>query len=153
MSRVSKAANGAGKRIKVVALTVVMLGFGAMVGAHAAPSPLAQAIADGKHIFIHDTFGGRGTTCESCHKAAGMGPTVTPNGHKFPSLSNAAAIFPRYSPRAGKVITIEDQIRGCVAGGLGGKPPAYGSKTMRSLVAYLTSLSQGKPIDMGGKPK
>lgn len=116
-------------------------------------SPVAAAVKKGRSLFLHDTFGGSGMTCVSCHRDAGMGPTELPNGAKFPSLANAASIFPRYSRRAGKVITIEDQIRGCVARGLGGKPPAYNSAAMRELVTYLTSLSQGKRINMGGKPK
>ena len=115
--------------------------------------PLADAVAAGKQTFLHDTFGGNHMTCASCHSAAGLGPTVTPSGGHFPSLANAATIFPHYSSRAGKVITIEDQVQACVSGGLGGKPPAYGSITMNELVSYLTSLSQGKPMDMGGKPK
>ena len=127
------------------------LALGMVPAAQAAISgPLAKSVAKGKDIFIHDTFGGRGATCQTCHKAAGMGPTVLPNGKKFPSLASAATVFPHYDARAGKVITLEDKIHGCVAGALGGKPPAYGSTAMRSLVSYLTSLSQGKPINMGG---
>jgi len=34
-----------------------------------------------------------------------------------------------------------------------GKSPAYGSADMNALIVYVTSLSQGKPIDMGGSPK
>lgn len=142
---------------KLAAAAAALLGAAlcfAVPGADAAISgPLAKAVTQGKHEFLHDTFGSNGMTCAACHRAAGMGPTVLPNGHKFPSLANGAAIFPRYKARAHKVITLEDQIRGCVARGLHGKPPAYSSAAMRSLVAYITSLSQGKPIDMGGKPK
>lgn len=116
-------------------------------------TPLKQAVLEGKHLFFHDTFGGRGMTCDSCHQDGGRGPTVTPGGSKFPSLTNAAAIFPRYSKRAGKVITLEDQIVGCIRYGLGGNPPASGSRKMSALVSYLTSLSQGMRVDMGGKPR
>ncbi|MDA8095570.1 MAG: c-type cytochrome [Betaproteobacteria bacterium] len=113
--------------------------------------PLAQAVAKGKDIFAHDTFGGRGMTCQACHTAGGTTEGTTPSGAKIPSLSNAAAIFPRYAH--GQLVTLEDQVRRCVAGALGGKPPAYDSTQMRDLVAYMTSLSQGKPVDMGGKPR
>jgi len=117
------------------------------------PDPLHAAIESGSHLFTTDTFGGRGMTCQSCHSGGGKIAGQLANGSKIPSLSNAAAIFPRFSPRFGKVITLEDQIRGCIAGGLGGKPPAYGSQKLNDLVSYLTFLSNGKPIDMGGKPK
>ena len=118
-----------------------------------APDPLQAAVQRGAHLFATDTSGGHGMTCQSCHSGGGKIAGQVAGGGKIPSLANAAAIFPRYSPRAGKVITLEDQIRGCIAGGLGGKPPAYGSRTLTDLASYLTFLSNGRPIDMGGKPK
>jgi len=114
--------------------------------------PLAQAVSEGKVLFTHQTFGGTGATCEKCHHDAGRGPTVTPDGRTRPSIAGAATFFPRFNPKMGKVITLEDQVRRCVAGGLRGTPPAYDSAAMRSMIAYLTSLSQGKRMDMGGKP-
>ncbi|HKK04580.1 MAG TPA: c-type cytochrome [Gammaproteobacteria bacterium] len=135
--------------------------LGAGLGLGSAPAnaakfsgPLAKTIAKGKHIFTHDSFGGRGMTCASCHTAAGTGPTVVPGQNmKGPTLNNAAAIFPKYKQRNGKVITLADQIHGCIAGAMGGQPPAYSSDKMRALVTYLTSLSEGKTIEMGGKLK
>lgn len=125
-------------------------GWGVVSAAPAALSgPIAKAVAAGKQSFLHDTFGGNNRTCSSCHMAAGQGPTVTPGGAHLPSLGAAATHFPRYNARTGKVITLQDQIRACVAGALGGKPPASDSVTMTDLVSYLTSLSQGKPMDMG----
>jgi len=129
----------------VLAVTAVPAAQAAITG------PLAKTVEQGKQIFMHDTFGGRGMTCASCHKAAGMGPTEVPGmDRKGPSLANAAAVFPRYKARVHKVITLEEQIRGCIHGALGGKEPAYDSDTMRALVTYVSSLSQGKTIDMGG---
>ncbi len=116
--------------------------------------PLAKSVAQGRQIFLHETFGGRGLTCNSCHTGAGLGPTRLP-GRSFqaPSLANAAAVFPRFKPREGKVITLEDEIHGCIQGAIGGKPPTYDSDTMRALTTYITSLSQGKRVDMGGDYK
>lgn len=132
---------------------ILLAGLGGWSMAAAAPAalsgPIAKAVAAGRQSFIHDTFGGNGKTCSSCHTAAGQGPTMTPNGGHFPSLDAAATHFPRYNARAGKVITLQDQIRACVTGALGGKSPAPDSVTMTDLVSYLTSLSQGKPMDMG----
>ena len=132
---------------------VLMLGLWAPNALAKVPDPLHAAIQRGSHIFATDTFGGRGMTCQSCHSGGGRIAGQLANGSKIPSLSNAAAIFPRYSPRAGKVITLEDQVRACIAGALGGKPPEYGSRKLTDLVSYLTFLSNGKPIDIGGKPK
>lgn len=116
--------------------------------------PLAKTVAKGKQIFMHDTFGGSGMTCDSCHTGGGLGATVVPGSHNAgPSLSNAAAVFPRYKQDAGRVMTLADEIHGCIRGAIGGKAPAYNSETMRALETYLTSLSQGKRVNMGGKYK
>jgi len=144
---------------KLKAISGLMLGAALALGALPASAgqfsgPLAKTIAKGKQIFTHDSFGGRGMSCASCHRAAGTGPTQVPGRNmKGPSLNNAAAIFPKFKRRNGKVITLADQIHGCIAGAMGGQPPAYNSDKMRALVTYLTSLSEGKAIHMGGKLK
>lgn len=154
MTRLSNSPSKHYRHVSSLVLITLLVGIWSAIPVQAAiTGPLAKAVAQGKQIFLHDTFGGRGVTCNACHQGAGLAATVTPNGAKFPSLSNAATIFPRYSARAGRVITLQEQIRACVKGALGGTPPAYGSLTMSALVSYLTSLSQGKPINMGGKPQ
>jgi thiosulfate dehydrogenase len=147
------------------AVNKIQLSLGAIAGlalvmcvlplANAAMSgPLAKTVAKGQHIFMHDTFAGRGMTCDSCHTGGGRGPTVVPGSQNAgPSLSNAAAVFPRYKPDDGRVMTLADEIHGCIQGALGGKAPAYNSKTMRALETYLTSLSQGRRMHMGGAYK
>lgn len=138
-------------RFSRFALAVITaVGFPLM--AHGATSkPLANMIAMGKNIFLHDTFGGSGMTCNSCHTLAGRGRTKVPGmPGEGPSLSNAAAVFPRYKQDDGRVMTLAEQIHGCIVGALRGDAPAYGSKTMTALETYLTSLSQGRRIDMGG---
>ena len=112
---------------------------------------LDEAVQDGKHLFMTGTFGGSGRTCNSCHTGGGTAPGRLPDGTAIPSLSNAATIFPRYNPGRGTVLTLPQQVHNCVMGAIEGTPPAYDSTEMVDLVSYLTSLSQGKPIDMGGK--
>ncbi len=114
---------------------------------------LEKAVAQGKALFSRETFGGNGRVCESCHLAGGKEAGKLPNGNAIPSLANAGAIFPRFRAKDNKVVTLPDQIRACVAGALQGTPPAYGSEELNALVSYVTSLSQGKPIDIGGKPQ
>jgi thiosulfate dehydrogenase len=131
------------------ALTCITL-FSSVAGA--ALSPKLQEIANnGKSIFIHPTFGGNGNSCNSCHLDGGTKAGKLPNGVTAPRLVNAAAIFPRFDIR-GQLVTLEDQIRNCVGGAIQGTPPEYDSKKMRELMVYLTSLAQGKKIDLGGKP-
>lgn len=143
------------KTLALAATLFLSSGLGALCiqDAAAAEPPLEKAIQGGKALFIHETFGGNGMTCQSCHAAGGVGPGKLPGGAAIPSLSNAAAIFPRFNQKANKVVTLEDQLRHCIAGGLQGKPPAYGSEQLTQLVSYVSSLAQGKPLDMGGKPQ
>ena len=146
-----------GDRRTTALAAALLLGSGlCALGAQqaAATEPqLEKAIQDGKALFVHETFGGNGKTCQSCHVDGGVGPGKLANGTTIPSLSNAATIYPRFNSKANKVVTLEDQLRTCIAGGLQGKPPAYGSEQLTQLVTYVTSLAQGKPVDMGGKPQ
>ena len=121
--------------------------------ASAAEPQLEKAVEQGKSLFLHSTFGGNGKVCDACHLGGGKEQGKLPNGNAIPSLSNAAAIFPRYRAKDNKVVTLEDQVRSCIANALQGTPPAYGSEELTALVSYLTSLAQGKAIDMGGKPQ
>jgi len=124
----------------------------------AAPAPaldpaLQQAVARGGQLFQHETFGGGGRVCETCHLGGGLRPGQRPDGAPMPSLANAAAVFPRVGPDGHSLITLSDQVRACVGGAVKGKAPAYGSEDLNALVAYVSSLSQGKVLDMGGEPK
>ena len=142
------------KIIPMIGTMLLAFGFvGGSVAYGAEGDPLADAVTRGHQLFTAHTFGGAGRTCESCHHAGGQGPTVPPNGVHKPSIAGAASYFPRFNPRVGHLVTLEDQVRRCVAGGLQGEPPAYDSAEMRAMIAYLTSLSQGKVINMGGRPQ
>ena len=146
-----------GSRKTAALAAALLLGSGlCALGAQqaAATEPqLEKAIQDGKALFVHETFSGNGKTCQSCHVNGGVGLGTLPNGTAIPSLSNAATIYPRFNPKANKVVTLEDELRNCIAGGLQGKPPTYGSEQLTPLLTYVTSLAQGKPLNMGGAPQ
>ena len=140
----------------LAALSMLVTTGVAAAGTLPAPRSLRQAVDDGAALFAHARFGStrsytpldgfdrRPLTCESCHSAGGVGPGQTPGGSPLPSLQGAAARFPQL--RGGRVVTLEQQIAHCVAGGLGGQPPASGSAAMTDLVAYLGALSRGQPF-------
>jgi len=141
---------------KNIMMSAMVLAIGLSGGgvAHAdSANPLSEAVSQGHQLFEKHTFGGTGRTCQTCHHEGGRGATVLPNGVHRPSIAGAASYFPRFNIKVGHVLTLEDQVRRCVAGGLQGKAPAYDSAEMRAMIAYLTSLSQGKSIDMGGRPR
>ena len=79
----------------------------------ATETPLERAVATGAHLFATATFGGNGRTCEGCHNDGGKAFGLL-GDRKLPSLLNAAAIYPRFSPGAGKVITLEGQVQSCI---------------------------------------
>ncbi len=114
--------------------------------------PLSDTVNQGQKLFQSETFGGNGKTCSSCHPDGGKSGSAFPDGKKIPALNNAAAIFPRYHPRFEKVFTLSDQIRHCISE-IKGTAPDYGSAKLAALVTYVSSLSEGQPIDMGGRPK
>ena len=118
----------------------------------ATETPLETAVATGAHLFATATFGGNGRTCEGCHNDGGKALGQL-GDRKLPSLLNAAAIYPRFSVGAGKVITLEGQVQSCIKGGLAGTPPELGSPDLIAITAYLGSIAKGQPVEIGGAPK
>lgn len=115
--------------------------------------PLSGHVQHGQKLFETETYGvANGKTCNTCHPKSGKAGSTLPDGRKVPSLNNGATLFPRFHPRFDKVFTLSDQIRHCV-NEIKGTPPEYGSVNLGDLAAYVTSLSEGKPIDMGGHPQ
>ncbi|HEX7325251.1 MAG TPA: hypothetical protein VF292_07845 [Rhodanobacteraceae bacterium] len=126
-------------RTPVTLLGIVVagaVGLGALttVSAAAPPtSPIEQAAQRGKQLFDHDQFGGV-RTCDACHTDSGTGAL---------SLVGVAAQFPKYNPKAHRVVTLEQQIANCMKHSNGGKAVAADSLQMADITAYLTKLSKG----------
>lgn len=117
-------------------LAASAIGFIAFTTASAAPppaSPIEQAAQRGKQLFDHDKFGGV-RTCDACHTDSGTGALT---------LVGAAAQFPKYNPKAGRVVTLEQQIANCMKHSNGGNAVAADSLQMADITAYLTRLSKG----------
>jgi thiosulfate dehydrogenase len=136
----------------------MFIGLALMLGstfakAAADADSLQQVVERGKALFMTATFDGNGRHCTTCHKEGGTVMGELPNGKKIPSLNNAAAIFPRYDAKNHRVKALPDQVQNCVRNAIQGTPPALDSAEMTEMVTYLTSLSQGKSIDMGGTPQ
>lgn len=118
------------------ALAASAIGFSVFTATSAAApptSPIEQAAQRGKHLFDHDKFGGV-RTCDACHTDSGTGTL---------SLVGVAAQFPKYNPKAGRVVTLEQQIANCMKHSNGGKAVASDSLQMADITAYLTKLSKG----------
>ena len=79
-------------------------------------------------------------SCSSCHLDGG---TVA---HASPYVG-ITPLFPSYQPRAGRVITIEDQLNACFLRSMSGSPLDDNSPDMRAMVAYMDWMKDGSRPD------
>ncbi len=78
-------------------------------------------------------------SCEACHLGAG---TVARGG----SFVGVYGRFPQWNKRAHRVIALQDRLAECFLYSMNGTPPAYSSKEMVALVAYISYLSRDVPV-------
>lgn len=77
-------------------------------------------------------------SCSACHIAAG---TVPRGGYL-----GVYGEFPQWNTRARRVISLQDRLAECFLYSMNGTPPAYNSREMESMVAYIAWLSRGSQI-------
>jgi thiosulfate dehydrogenase len=82
-------------------------------------------------------------SCAACHLGAG---TVARGG----SFVGTYSRFPQWNKRAHRVIALQDRLAECFLYSMNGKPPAYTSKEMIGMVAYIAYLSRNVPV---GQPQ
>ncbi len=92
-----------------------------------------QLILDTKRMLPQQV--GAQMNCTSCHLQIGTMAKASP-------YVGLAGIFPAYSPRAGRVIDLQERINGCMKRSMNGKPLARDSQEMREMVAYFEWLRQ-----------
>jgi len=94
--------------------------------------------------FFEKVQGDKGKSCASCHSGSGA----------MKSLEGAAAHYPKWSDKAGRVLSLEDQINMCLKM-MGAKPLKQKSGKMYGVSLYVRSLSNGQKINVetGGKAK
>ncbi len=111
---------------------------------------LAKAIEKGKALFNDAKLGKTGTSCNSCHPGGDTsGGQVM--GMEIPSLKGAAATFPKYKMPAKSVITLEQMNNMCIKMIMEGEPLKLGGDESVALATYVTSLSNGVKVQVGGK--
>jgi thiosulfate dehydrogenase len=81
-------------------------------------------------------------SCAACHPNAGRVP------HQG-SLLGVYAQFPQWNKRAKRFIALQDRIAECFLYSMNGRPPAYYSKEMIAMTAYLAFISRGATINAG----
>jgi thiosulfate dehydrogenase len=139
-----------------VLVVVALCGSSPGVSAPAGVAPAAQASPAGSYEalvsygrdIIHDTphYAGRyiraGMSCEACHIDAGM----KPHGGSFRGIY---AKFPQWNKRAKRFIALQDRLAECFLYSMNGTPPAFTSKEMIALTAYIANASKGAPVGTG----
>jgi thiosulfate dehydrogenase len=93
---------------------------------------------------VLDGYVGNKLSCASCHADGGVGSSL--------DLVGISKTYPQYNPRAGKVVTIEDRINGCLKRSMNGKPLPLDSKEMKAMVAYYNYISTNVPDGTKERP-
>ncbi len=77
--------------------------------------------------------------CAACHVAGG----TKPKGGSFVGIYGQ---FPQWNARAHRMIALQDRLAECFLYSMNGKPPAYYSREMVAMVAYIAYLSRGTQV-------
>ncbi|OJH42949.1 cytochrome C [Cystobacter ferrugineus] len=81
---------------------------------------------------------GNGLRCTSCHLQAGRVRYAAP-------WVGITGVLPEYRSRSGRMNTLEERINDCFERSMNGKPLPEDGVEMRSIVAYMSWLSQNVP--------
>lgn len=108
--------------------------------------PLGKEIAQGAALYQSTSLGTNGLSCDSCHAGMGTVAKRLSGGLVAPRLVGVAALFPMV--KKGHVITLAQQLEGCIQKGLKGQPLPLTSKRLTALETYVTWLSHGQAIRM-----
>ncbi len=106
--------------------------------------PKGDLIRLGKNIIMNTpkyavAYDGNDLKCSDCHLGGGTVAYASP-------LAGVTTVFPWYSPRAKRVITIQDRLNECFVRSENGKPLPDSSREMIAMIAYMNWLSQGVPM-------
>jgi thiosulfate dehydrogenase len=112
--------------------------------------PPGEAIAYGHDIVVNTRklmpgYVVTNMDCAACHVDAGLRPRAG-------SLVGAYARFPQWNKRSHRVITLQDRLAECFLYSMNGRPPAYSSKEMIALVAYIAWISRDTLVGTPQKP-
>ncbi len=78
-------------------------------------------------------------SCAACHVGVG----TVKRGGSFVGLYGR---FPQWNKRAKRVIALQDRLAECFLYSMNGTPPAYDSKEMIAMTAYIAYLSRNTPV-------
>ncbi|OJU80039.1 MAG: hypothetical protein BGO10_00880 [Chlamydia sp. 32-24] len=107
-----------------------------------APKDIKEEVLYGFRLFCETPKllpkNGNALDCSNCHIAGGN-TLGGKNGGL--SLVGVSTVYPQFSKRDNKVISLKDRINNCFKRSLNGKPLDEDSKEMKALVKYLEFIS------------
>jgi thiosulfate dehydrogenase len=115
-----------------------------LIDPESSPPAIHDRVMHGYRMFL-DTpkylpdYVGNQLCCNNCHFCGGNNLGGKNAGI---SLVGVTAIYPKYSTRAKKVLSLKDRINGCFMRSMNGKPLPENGSEMNDLIAYLTWISQ-----------
>ena len=83
-------------------------------------------------------YAGNSLACSNCHLQAGTKMYGLP-------IFGLYREYPRYSPRSGGDVTLEERVEACMTRSMNGRPLPEDSPEMTAIVAYLKFLATGVP--------
>lgn len=113
--------------------------------------PLGEVIKLGE-LLVEQTathpltkpYAGNSLNCTSCHLQNGTDLVAA-------TFIGLATAYPAWSPREGRVLTLEDRVLNCFMRSCNGIRPPLGSKLSVAITAYITWLSSGQSIRQNSK--
>lgn len=108
-----------------------------------APDEIKEQVMLGYNIIINTkkfagNYSGNDLSCNNCHFCGGNTLGGKNGGISLVGVTN---IYPRYSTRSKKNITLKDRITNCFMRSMNGVAPASNSETMDAIIAYLSWIS------------
>ena len=95
-----------------------------------------RLLAETKKLLPNNV--GAAMNCDSCHLNGGNVPFASP-------YLGMSVNYPRDNPRAGRKVTLEERVNGCLLRSMNGKPLPIDSPEMKAMIAYFNWLSAGLP--------
>jgi thiosulfate dehydrogenase len=119
----------------------------AIAAATIPPGPEGDLISYGRDLIVNtqkhpELTIGASMSCQACHLNAG---TLAHGG----SFVGIYAKFPQWNERSGHFITLQDRLAECFLYSMNGTPPAYTSRAMIAMTAYIAFVSRGAPVGEG----
>ena len=93
---------------------------------------------------LTEPYVGASLNCTSCHLDNGTHPTAA-------TFLEVATAYPAWAAREETVVTLEDRVLNCFMRSCNGTRPPQGSLPAVAITTYITSLSEGLPMQMNGE--